>query len=437
LKLGKTQELFIARAVGGIVERVLAFIGRQKHNYRVAITRSAVNSFLLNLTAQYDCVYAVALGADSLGLGTISSIGNGFSAVISVPIGWLVDRHGVRRLYLLGMGLLAGVALLYALAPNWQAIIAAAILFSISMRLTGTGCSVICADSVQNEDRATAQNMCITFASLLSLIAPLIAAPLITACGGLTAQGIRPLYYVRFVGHGLLLLGMAAQLAEPERMRASGPEANPGFLGGFRQLLQGEVLLGRWLVISSLTWLPMAMTAPFMQLFAHQAKGADQYLLGIMTTAAILGRVLFGIPLGRLADLIGRKKAIYLVTPLWYASNLALVLSFNAATLILAGALQTFYAISAGITGAMTLELVPVEQMGKWSGLLGLLRGLVTIPAPILGGLVWKSIGPVYVFLIPIAIDLLLRMPLLTTMPETLRTRAPSGEKGQRCLGRA
>jgi len=218
-------------------------------------------------------------------------------------------------------------------------------------------------------------------------------------------------------------------LREPKWVRGAGAGTNPGFISGFRQLLEGEAPLGRWLVISSLTWLPMVMTAPFLQLFAHQVKGADQYLLGIMITATILARLLFGIPLGRLADRIGRKKVIYLITPLWYASYLLLVFSFNATTLVLAGALQTFYAISAGITGAMTLELVPVEQMGKWSGLIGLFRGLVTIPAPVLGGLIWRELGPKYVFLIPLAVDLLLKIPLLTTIPETLRIDPSCGRQ--------
>jgi len=140
-----------------------------------------------------------------------------------------VDRYGFKRFHLLGMGLLAGGALIYGLAPSWQVIIAAIILLSISMRLIGTGCSVICADSV-----------------------------------------------------------------------------------------------------------------------------------------------------------------------------------------------RTFYDISSGVAGAMTLELVPVEQVGRWSGLLGLFRGLVTIPAPILGGLIWKGLDPAHVFMIPVALDLLLKLPLLTTIPETL-----------------
>lgn len=404
------------------IGRVTGFIGRQKHNYRVAVTRSAVNSFLLNLTAQYDSIYTVALGADSVELGTVSSIGGGIGALISIPLGWLVDRHGIKRFYLLGMALLAGAALTYALAPSWQAIIVATILLAISARLTGTGCSVLCADSVHNEDRATAQNICVTFASILSMISPLVAAWLVTASGGLTVEGIRPLYTIRFAGYILIFLFVAAQLKELRATDVAEASANPGFVGDFKRLFEGRGPLRKWLLVASLTWFPMAMTTPFLQLFAHQAKGADQYLLGVMTTATVLTRVLFGIPLGRLADKIGRKKVIYLLTPLWYASYLLLVFSFSPVTLVLAEALQMFYFISSGITGAMTLELVPVKRMGKWSGVIGLFRGLVTVPAPILGGLVW-DLNPIYVFLIPIAADLLFKIPLLANIPETLETK--------------
>jgi hypothetical protein len=48
---------------------------------------------------------------------------------------------------------------------------------------------------------------------------------------------------------------------------------------------------------------------------------------------------------------------------------------------------------------------------------------LVSIPAPVVGGIVWERIGPEYVFLIPIALDLIVGLPLLVTMPETLHAR--------------
>jgi MFS family permease len=419
-----TEKLGVDHAIAAFLNKVLSFIMRQKRNYRVAITRSAVSSFLMNLTAQSDAIYTTALGADSVTLGTLSSIGNGISALMSTPVGWLVDRFGIKRFQVLAMVLMASGALTYALAPSWKWVILATIFFSISTRLVGTGCSVLCLDSVENNDRATAQNLCVTFSSIASLIAPLIAAYLITLSGGLNASGIRPLYYLRFAGYGLLLFFVVTHLREPDRARAVGTYTGVHFVEEFKQLFAGQQVLRRWVVVSALTWLPMAMTSPFLQLYAYQVKDANQYLLGVMTTTTILTRLVFGIPLGRLADKIGRKKVIFLITPLWYAANLLLVFSTNATTLILSASLQTFYAISSGVTSAMTMELVPLEKAGKWSGALGLFRGLIAIPAPAIGGLVWRKLGPLYVFLIPLVIDLFLRIPLLTTIPETLKAES-------------
>jgi len=341
LKSSRVEDIPKTNPVNRAIKRVIEFIGRQKHNYRVAITRSAANNFLLNLTAQYDSIYTVGLGADSVELGSISSIGNGISALISLPIGWLMDRYGIKRLYLLGMLLMAGSTLVYALASGWQAIIAAMILFTVSTRFIGTGCSVICADSVQNKDRVTAQNICVTIASLLAMLAPLVAARLVTTFGGLNVEGIRPLYAFRFVGYILVFLFLAAKLRDPKRQLETDMSAGSGFIDDFKQLFESGSPLKRWLLVASLTWFPMAMTAPFLQLFAYQAKGADQFLLGLMAAATVLTRVLFGIPLGRLADKIGRKKVIYLLAPLWYVSYFLLIFSTSSFTLILAGALQT------------------------------------------------------------------------------------------------
>jgi MFS family permease len=123
---------------------------------------------------------------------------------------------------------------------------------------------------------------------------------------------------------------------------------------------------------------------------------------------------------------MGRKRVLYLAAPLCYLSNLFLAFATGPVMLILYAALQAFYTITTGITSAMTMELVPVDQQGKWSGLLGLFAGLVALPAPLLGGLIWRELGPIYLFLIPIAIDLVVRLPLLSTVQETLRGPSPS-----------
>jgi len=241
------------------VDGVLRFIRRQKHNYRVGVARSSANSFLMGLTNQYSAIYAVGLGADSVQLGSLSSVGSAIGTLLSIPIGWLVDRQGIRPFFLLAIVLSAGGALLYALAHDWRVLIAAAILASISGRLSGTSSSVICADSVQNRDRVTAQNVCGTLSAIVSIVTPLVAAYLVTAFGGMNLEGIRPLYYLQFVGYGLVFLFVAAKLREPRPKQPGETKGGLGFVADFRQLFEGRPALRRWLVVSALTSLPMPM----------------------------------------------------------------------------------------------------------------------------------------------------------------------------------
>jgi MFS family permease len=103
---------------GNAALRVKSFFFRQKHNYRVAVVRSSASTFLFSLTAPYDSIYATALGANSVQLGTISSVGSAVSALVSAPMGWLMDRYSLKRLYLFGIALMAGAAMVYAVAKD-------------------------------------------------------------------------------------------------------------------------------------------------------------------------------------------------------------------------------------------------------------------------------------------------------------------------------
>ncbi|MFN2133130.1 MAG: MFS transporter [Anaerolineae bacterium] len=249
----------MAHKIQARVDSALGFIHRQKHNYRVGVARAAASNFLMSLTSQYNAIYTVGLGADSVQLGSLSSIGSAISTLVSIPVGWLVDRRGIRLFFLLSIALSAGGALLYGVAPGWQILIAATMLASVATRLSGTSSSVICADSVQNKDRVTAQNVCGTLSAVVSMLSPLLAAYLVTAFGGMNVKGIRPLYYLRFVGYGLVFLVVAITLREPRRRQLGEAQDSLGFIGDFGQLLKGRPVLWRWIVISALTSLPMAV----------------------------------------------------------------------------------------------------------------------------------------------------------------------------------
>ena len=245
--------------VGRVTGRIRNFVYRQKHNYRVGVARLSADKFLVGLTSQYRAIYTVGLGADSVQLGSLSSVGGAISALVSAPVGWLMDRYGIKRFFLVAIVLTAGGSLLYALASDWRFLVAAAVFASFAVSLSNTGCRVISADSVQSKDRVTAQNVCSTLASIAGMISPLVSAYLVTVFGGMTVEGIRPLYYLQFAGYGLIFLLVVVKLREPQRRQLADAGTRFGFLADFRHLFEGRGDLRRWIAISTLTSLPMAM----------------------------------------------------------------------------------------------------------------------------------------------------------------------------------
>lgn len=408
-------------AVSRAVDTVRSFMIRQKRNYRVAVGRQSMSNFLANLTAQYNSIYVTELGANPVQLGGISSVASGVGALLALPVGWLVDRYSLKKLYLTGILLTAVASLMYGLASGWKLIIVASIAAVPASQFLGAGCSVICRDSVANRDRLTAQNICVTLASVGGLVAPAIAAAMVNATGGLTSRGIRPLYWIQVIGYLVVFFLVARRLGEPSYVREPRTGRLADIVADFRQLLDTKSPLKKWTLVALLTSMPQAMTAPFIQLYAYEHKGATAAILAAMTTATILTRLVFGIPLGRFADRFGRKRLIYALTPLWYGSFLMLVLARSPVLLVVAAALQTFFNIASGAAGAMGMEMVPARMAGRWHGVLGILGGVAAIPASLLGGVIYRHWDPVWVFLLPIAIDLFLRLPLLASVAETLR----------------
>lgn len=76
-------------------------------------------------------------------------------------------------------------------------------------------CPTVCANCLKDEERATGMQICDTISAAPRLIAPTVAACLVTVFGGLNARGIRPLYYIQFVGFSLLILFIWKLFTEP------------------------------------------------------------------------------------------------------------------------------------------------------------------------------------------------------------------------------
>jgi len=409
----------VVETIFGAISKGVAFLRRQHHDWKITVARTSLFRFNDQMLFPYLSIYIVALGASATQLGIVNSAGMATAGLAGPLIGWLIDKIGAKTLYLLGIGFLAVSYFTYGIAQSWPIIIVAMLAYWLGQSTSIHSCATICGNCLTNEDRATGMAICESVAAgLLGMAGPMLGALLVTNFGGVNIGGIRPLFFVCVavtIGTFILILVQLSNRKWGELGRIG-----TGFFRDFSQIFKEGRYLKRWMVIVAIGQLPLGMVLPFSQLFAYEVKGADQYVLGAMVTGAALTSLVLGIPMGMLADKFGRKKVLYCSIPLFWVSNLILIWAPSPALLIAAGVLQGFFFINGPLAAAMERELVPPEQMGRWLGITRLCRMLLAAGLAYVAGIIWDSIGPQYVFLMAIGLDLFIRIPLLIGMPETL-----------------
>lgn len=396
------------------------FFKRQKPDWKVTVARSSLERFGYQMILPYLSIYIVALGATKTELGLVNSIGILLAGLIGPYTGILIDRTGPKKIYLLGIGMLMSSYLIFGLAQNWIACMLAMGLYWIGQGSAGHSCATVCGNSLANRDRARGMTLCETIAAgVLGIAAPMVGAFLIEQFGGVNVAGIRPLFFVAFAVSAFTFVLVWVKLSD--KKWSTGYKTKANLLMDAASLLKGNRTAQKWLVIGALNKLPQAMVIPFTQVFAQELKGASGYILGAMVTGMAVTSIVFGLPAGMLADRIGRKKTLYMLIPLLWASNLLLIWAPSPLFLVLAGVLLGFANIIGPVSGAIEMELFSAEEMGRWIGINRLVKAIFGAAMAFIAGLIWDGLGPQYVFLIYVGIDLVLRIPLLISMPETLQ----------------
>lgn len=389
---------------------------RQTRNWRSIVIYQTITRFLFRLTEQYATVFIRMLGASPVQLGLITGTAGIAMTACALPLGYLQDRFSLRRLFLAGASLVVISPLFYAIAPSWKWAAPAIILYALGRRFGS--CAVICDLSLPTCDRATGKSMCEGVGALPTVLAPGLAAAMVMWMGGVSILSIRILFFIQLAVGVLIYLRLVRTLTEIPRERSPLPVQKP--LAGYLEVIAGKPVLYRYIAFTVLMWFTYTMTLTFLYPYLFEIKGQSAFLLGAAATAMTLAEAAFAVPLGRLADRIGRRVVFALLTPFAVVSSLLLVWASAHWLLIVGAFLLGFRLIADVVQSAITPELVPSHQLGRWRGLVSLAMGLAAIPAPIVGGFLWEYAGAGSVFWIAAIIDVALILPLLLSIPETL-----------------
>lgn len=259
---------------------IYEFFNRQAKNFRVLVVQQMEFYFSMSINQVYQSLYIVGLGANVEQVGFLTALGTLGNAINSFLFGWLTDRYNQKKVVLAAIALGAGVPLIYARATSWEMLIPACFLGAgIGTSVITLVTNVVTANSLKDGDRATGISLIRSLSIIPSIIGPMIAAYIVSSSGGLTAEGIRPLYLLIFVMEILILVFSFIAL-EGTRKSTDKSKVKSSVVQSFKAMFKEGKAIKRITMITLLDGLAFGMITPYVSLFAVRVKGATPAILG-------------------------------------------------------------------------------------------------------------------------------------------------------------
>ena len=338
----------------------------------------------------------------------------------------MIDRYGVKRMVVYGLLISATVAMIYYTAIDWFMLIPAVMLAELGLRMIIPLADLVFMDVTESTSRAQAIALSRTVWAIPSMIAPMIAAVIVASLGGICVEGIRPLYLIQAIILASIALLLYLKLEETHiKPEIKGTVRSTGILDGFREVFRMGRRITVWLIAMGLWRFSIGISMPYIPLWMVQIKGADPYILGAIGTIGLASSALLQMPIGILADKVGRKKVFFALRPIVYLGTILLLLAPSPYLLIAVGFLGAiglmggFAAISFTPFITMHWEMVPFEMRGRWFGLSGLFESMA-IAGYMLGGFLWSYGYMELVLILPLVIEVLGMIPIVYVTPDTL-----------------
>ncbi|HSE17247.1 MAG TPA: MFS transporter [Pyrinomonadaceae bacterium] len=332
--------------------------------------------------------YLEALGATTGVIGLFGTVEDFFDAVYQYPGGWLADRFGRRRAFLVFVTLASAGYLVYLLSPSWPFVFLGLGLAMAWQSMASPAIFAIIGDALPRGRRA----MGFTLQSILKRV-PIVIAPL---AGGIL---LSRLGVVRGIHVALLLtLGLAlVTILLVSRINITVNALHATSIVGVWQTF--HTALKRLLVSDVIIRTCEGMTGVLTILYVTNVKHFSVKQYGTLVAIQMITSILVYIPAGKIADRVGRKPFVIATFLSFALFPLAIIAAANFALIVLAFVIGGLREIGEPSRKAMIVDFAQDNVRARSVGLYYLVRSLSITPAAFIGGLLW-SIAPEVPFII-------------------------------------
>jgi MFS family permease len=387
------------------------FVRNLPSNLKIMMLRSSIANFITNVNP-YNSLYIIALGATASQLGFLNSIGLALSSILTILTGWIGDKSNKKRIYLIGafMGLL--VPLTYATASSWIWLAPAFILYGLSDGIIYPAWNAMYANSVKNKNRGTIYGLANFFVLTPLLFAGIIGGLIVSNSGGLTINGIKPIYWLQAILSALSIVVVVKCLKIHDNGLEKQGLSLKEMFRDYKEVFTKDGV-SSWVLMKSLGSISIGIAGPFWMVYAAMIHNASAMTIAYMVTARSLTKIILSPTSGSLVDTFGRKKMILSGRLIMYLGTFVFLLGGNQLQLILAWILMGINDSTSIAWSAEEAELVPPSQRSRISALSHGAFNALAVPASIIGGYLYDYINPITPFVVMALIDGLIRMPII------------------------
>ena len=377
----------------------------------VTITHS-ITMFAMFLWRPFWGLYILELGGNKNSIGLITTIQSLTMLLVQLPGGIISDKLGRKRVILIASMLEFLPPIIYRYSKHWTTLIPGAIAAALATLAT-PALNALIADSLPREKRATGFGL-YSMAWYLSIV---ISIPL----GGYILDRLGVITGTRW---GLLIsiiLTLPVLLIRwkfIEETIKTGSESKYNFKSSFslEQLKRTPSEIWKLIFVAILSSFSFQVFWSYVVVYSVEEIGLSMLQWSYVSTIANFAAACFMIPSGFLSDIFGRKRIIIVSQLLVSLSSLGYVISsgyYGVATTRILGSVgeglggNVMGSVGGPVWQALVTGVAPIDTRGSILGLMGTFTGLITTPAPVLGGYIYETVSPQAPFLISFVLGII------------------------------
>ncbi len=341
-------------------------------------------------------LYLASLGASVEQVGLFFTLQVILSICFRILGGWISDHIGRLPTIALG-GIFGMVAMVgFTLAPTWGWAVLGALFNEIGGSLVGPSFQAYTAEKAPAGSTSSTFGWVNALFFICVVIGPLLGGFLVENYG----------YRVMlWVATGIYAVAMIIRVWMARGAPLSVMGLHPAALvkdvrGLLALLLSGGLLM--WLFITDgLADAGMQLAVPFLPKFVTEVGGVSEFAYtGLYAWTALISALAMW-PCGRLADRYGERRSIafgaLLFGIIWWGTIFRPTPPIFVVVFTLAGVAQGFIMPA---FSSLVSKAVPRESLGMTWGIYMTALGVLAIPAPYIGGLLYDHIAPAATFFV-------------------------------------